>query len=173
MDALKIIKSPTAPAAGFYPESEAFGEPLMGDIESSDSFSILLEKVTEFISVRLYLSEDRLKLYLDCERAAPEFKIEDPESSDPEPAAENSNEPKLSQEIQALNHKVTAEEIVEVVRAKVDQSLVDMGMISRVADEVNKGHSVTKRRIAKGTAPEEGEDGRLQLLVKQFEEERQ
>jgi hypothetical protein len=48
-----------------------------------------------------------------------------------------------------------------------------MGMISRVADEVNKGHSVTKRRIAKGTAPEEGEDGRLQLLVKQFDEERQ
>ena len=63
---------------------------------------------------------------------------------------------------------VTFQEIDELLPPEIDRTMLHPGVLAEVAAIVSRGEHANERRIAKGRAPEHGEDGKLLLVVKKF-----
>jgi uncharacterized protein (DUF342 family) len=97
----------------------------------------IFEKDTGDVIIKVQLSDDRLKLYLDCER--------------------NPKGKKLT--LDAFFLKNYLKDCVDPDRLK-DQ------VLDAAAKAVNAGNAVKERLIAHGKPPVKGEDGRIQFLVR-------
>lgn len=63
---------------------------------------------------------------------------------------------------------VTFQDIDALLPVEIDRTMLHPGVLAEVAAIVSRGEHAAERRIAKGRAPEHGEDGKLLLLVKKF-----
>ena len=63
---------------------------------------------------------------------------------------------------------VTFQELDELLPPEIDRTMLHPGVLAEVAAIVSRGEHAHERRIAKGRAPEHGEDGKLLLLVKKL-----
>ncbi|MCB0354123.1 MAG: DUF342 domain-containing protein [Bdellovibrionales bacterium] len=96
----------------------------------------VIEEQRDGISIRAYLSEDKLKLYLDVKR-----------------------EPGAAASLVALT---------DVLSSRIPKELLAFGVLRDVVKSLEKDTEVLKRRIASGSAPQPGRDGKLLLLVKKL-----
>jgi len=76
---------------------------------------------------------------------------------------------KLFLDAQALEPGlVTRKELVEALAPQVKIDDAHIGVIDSIAEALSKAEKVSDRRIARGTPPQPGIDGKLLLLVKKF-----
>ncbi|MCC6931750.1 MAG: DUF342 domain-containing protein [Deltaproteobacteria bacterium] len=94
------------------------------------------------ILVSATISEDRCKLFIDCQ-----LRI-----------IEGAPPPKCNRD-----------ELVALLSEHIGVDKLDLAVIDNVVKELNDGRAVSKRRIAKGTPPEHGVDGRISFLVKKYQ----
>lgn len=97
----------------------------------------VFEKETDRLILKLLSSKDKLKLFLDCEKKSA-F------SDDP----------------------VTTKEIIEALSGCAYAAHLEMTVLEELVRALREGQKPERRRIAKGTAPENGRDGKFLLLVK-------
>lgn len=108
---------------------------------------------TDKFSYSFKLSDDRLKLFLDIAPlplAPPKAPAEGEVAPEPQPFS------------------LTKKEILDVFPKEVWDGCIHHDVVEHIAQEVTKGQSVTERRIAKGSAAEDGKDGRYVLTVKKM-----
>lgn len=67
-----------------------------------------------------------------------------------------------------INTKVSRQQLIELLSPHCSPDLLNISTIDDIAARMSKGESVSRRRIAKGTEPIAGRNGKIVFLVKQF-----
>ena len=66
-------------------------------------------------------------------------------------------------------HIVTAAQLMSFFEAKVDTETIDSDAIEEMVNTLNSGNDVDSCLVATGVSPVDGEDGRIEFLVKKFD----
>lgn len=101
----------------------------------------LFETQTEHLKIKAFLSEDKLKCFIECEKLP---------------------------EVDATEEVFTSEIMGLLDKNKIDSDLIHQEVLQDLVQQLALGKEVGRRRIAKGTAASDGRDGKLLLLVKKF-----
>lgn len=99
-------------------------------------------KTSEKIILSAKLSEDKLKLFIDVE----------PVQGESAPL-------------------ITRDDIMTVLAEFAGSAEINVDVIDDVVKHLNKAEKVSERRISKGTAPIDGSDGKILLLLKKFNDQ--
>lgn len=110
------------------------------DNSSEEELEALCEKTAEAFILRLKITKDRLKLFLDGEIL--------PDKKDV---------------------KVTKDDLLALLKDQVDVAAMDERILEDIAKNLSSGNVVTRRRIAKGTPVTHGKDGRIVFLVRKYD----
>lgn len=116
----------------------------MAENRDSEKLQLLLEHNGESILFKIFVTNDRLKVFIDAAR--------------PDSAGKNHKTAKL-------------EELLEAGKETFKKLGADQNVLEGIIKDLNLGRPVERRRIARGTAPIDGIDGRLELLVKKYNPE--
>ncbi len=100
----------------------------------------LFEKDTDRLSLKLQAEADAIKLFIDCAPIA---------GTAPSPP-------------------VTRDELLALIESGLRVRDLDNAVLDDVLKYINRGESVSERRIKKGREPETGDCGRLLLILKKF-----
>ncbi len=110
------------------------------DTQIREELHTLLDVEDELVALRIKISKDKLKLFLDGRR-------------------------KEETSTQLITKKLLA----GLIEPKLPNVHIDGAVLDDIARQLNQTKEVDYRRIAKGTAPIDGQDGKLVLLAKKYE----
>jgi uncharacterized protein (DUF342 family) len=106
----------------------------------TEQLSKLAETGNDFVDLALFLSSDRLRLFVSCTKKKG-----------------------------TSNHNLSVAEVLRLLSEYLPQDALDQKCVVALVERFNQGMEVTPRRVAKGIAPEHGQDGKLVLSIKLYQ----
>lgn len=120
---------------------------------------------TEKFTYSIKLSDERLKLFADLTPIA--LPVAEAEPTD-QPETETKKPKKKPEEIAPQFSLVTKEELLAILPKEVWEACIHQDVLANIAKELSAGTKIEERRIAKGSAQQDGENGRFLLTVKKM-----
>ena len=138
--------------------------------EITGTLETVFERSDPRISVAARLTRDRLKLFVDVRPVPPPAPTASPGSAAP-PSPQAGTSPKLPATAeQPPLPPVTKEQLLALLGGVPKEQLAEHdAVIADIVDTINRGEPAERRRISKGTPPQNGRNGKLVLLVKKYQ----
>ena len=109
--------------------------------QEKEQLKKVFEKKSEHLALSASMTADKLKLFVDCTRIPKEGE----------------------------SHEFTRDELSALLSEKVRLTDIQTEILDDIIRCLNEGKDVERRRVSKGTPAKDGTDGKLLLLVKQYQ----